>query len=104
MSKRARYDGPHEEVVVIDSQEGIYAKPIDVVKRGGLLTADAPARIRDELLASADWTAVSQRKPKPKRSASRPKPAATSSPSVSDTPPAEDAPASAPTTTEKDDA
>lgn len=58
MSKRARYDGPHEEVVVIDSQEGINARPLDVVKRGGLLKADAPARIRDELTSGPDWTEV----------------------------------------------
>jgi hypothetical protein len=58
MSKRARYDGPHEEVNVFDSEAGIYAGPIDTVKRGGLLSADAPARIRDELGNSADWTLV----------------------------------------------
>lgn len=60
MSKRARYDGPFDEVVVVDSQEGVYAQPLAVVKRGALLPADAPARIRDELLASDYWSEVKQ--------------------------------------------
>lgn len=58
MSKRARYDGPYEEVAVFDSEAGIYAPPIDTVRRGGLLSADVPARIRDELLASDSWSEV----------------------------------------------
>lgn len=60
MSKRARYDGAHEEVLVFDSEASIYAPPVDTVKRGGLLSADVPARIRDELLDRDDWTAVEQ--------------------------------------------
>lgn len=62
MSKRARYDGPHEEVFVFDPEDerGVYGAPIDTVKRGGLLSADAPARIRDELIKSDDWTEVEQ--------------------------------------------
>lgn len=60
MSKRARYDGPHEEVAVFDSEAGVYAEPIDIVKRGGLLSADVPARIRNELTAGADWSEVDQ--------------------------------------------
>lgn len=60
MSKRARYDGPYEEVLVFDPEDGAYGKPIDTVKRGGLLSADAPARIRDELVKSDDWSEVEQ--------------------------------------------
>jgi hypothetical protein len=60
MTKRARYDGPHTEVAVFDSEAGIYADPIDIVVRGGLLSADVPARIRDELLQSPDWAEVKQ--------------------------------------------
>lgn len=54
MSKRARYVGPHDEVIVENSEHGFR----DVVKRNGLLSADAPAAVRDELLANqADWSA-----------------------------------------------
>jgi len=60
MSKRARYDGPYEEVAVFDSEAGINSRPVDIVKRGGLLSADVPARIRDELLAGPDWNEVQQ--------------------------------------------
>lgn len=66
--KRARYDGPHEEVAVYDSQAGVYAEPVDIVKRGGLLTADAPARVRDDLLASEEWSEVNQADPQKKGS------------------------------------
>jgi len=59
-TKRARYDGPHEEVAVFDSEAGIYAEPIAVVERGKFLPADVPARIRDELLASEWWSEVKQ--------------------------------------------
>ena len=58
MTDRARYDGPHDEVNVFNPDDGVYAKPIDTVKRGGLLSKDAPAKIRDELLARDNWTAV----------------------------------------------
>lgn len=58
-TKRARYDGPHEEVLVQDSQAGIYSEPW-VVKRGSWLPDDAPARVRDDLLASDEWTEVKQ--------------------------------------------
>lgn len=60
MSKRARFDGPYDEVFVFDSEAGVYAQPIDKVKRGGLLSADAPARIRDELVKGDDWSEVEQ--------------------------------------------
>jgi hypothetical protein len=59
-TKRARYDGPYEEVVVQDSQAGIYSEAW-VVKRGGLLPAEAPARVRDELLQDTEaWAEVKQ--------------------------------------------
>lgn len=58
MSKQVRYDGPFLEVLVIDSQAGIYAGPIAVVKRGENLPANVPDRIRDELAAREDWTEV----------------------------------------------
>lgn len=58
-TKRARYDGPYEEVVVQDSQAGVYSDAW-FVKRGGLLPADAPARVRDDLLASEEWSEVKQ--------------------------------------------
>jgi hypothetical protein len=60
MSKRARYDGPHEEVFVFDSEAGVNSRPIDTVKRGKWLSADVPARIRDELLATDYWTEVQE--------------------------------------------
>ncbi len=60
MTKRARFDGPHDEILVFDPEAGVYAGPIDAVKRGGLLSVDVPARIRDELLARDNWTEVKQ--------------------------------------------
>jgi hypothetical protein len=46
-------------VVVQDSEAGIYSE-VWIVKRGGLLPADAPARVRDDLLASEEWSEVKQ--------------------------------------------
>jgi hypothetical protein len=60
MTKRARYDGPHEEVAVFDSEAGVHSGPIDVVTKGGLLSSEAPARIRDELLNTPYWSEVKQ--------------------------------------------
>jgi hypothetical protein len=60
MSRRARYDGPHEEVHVFDPEASVEAPPLDRVKRGGLLSADVPARIRDELLSTEWWSEVNQ--------------------------------------------
>lgn len=56
MSKRARYDGAHPEVLVDDPNTD--DKPV-VVKRGGLLPTDVAARTRDDLLSREDWTEVS---------------------------------------------
>lgn len=58
-TKRARYDGPHDEVAVQDSEAGIYSEAW-IVKRGGLLPADVPARVRDDLLAADEWSEVKQ--------------------------------------------
>lgn len=63
-TKRARYHGP-EEIRVYDPQGTVYDDPIDVVAPGGLLSADAPARVRDELLARSDWSEVKQDPAKP---------------------------------------
>lgn len=61
MTKRVRYDGPHEEVAVFDSEADVYAPPVDVVKRGGLLSVEAPARVRDDLIKNnPDWSEVNQ--------------------------------------------
>lgn len=63
MSKRARYDGPFDEVVV-KWPPGETAETEETqqwsVKRDGLLPADAPAKLRDELTASDFWTEVEQ--------------------------------------------
>jgi hypothetical protein len=58
MSKRARFDGPHDDVFVFDPEASVEAPPIDHVKRGDLLSNDVPARIRDELLARDNWSEV----------------------------------------------
>jgi hypothetical protein len=55
MTDRARFDGPHDEVLVIDPYTN---ELLDTVKRGGLLSKDVPAKVRDELLARDNWTAV----------------------------------------------
>lgn len=63
MSKRARYDGPYPEVLVkwppgetADTEETAEW----TVKQGGLLPAEAPAKLRDELTASDYWSEVDQ--------------------------------------------
>jgi hypothetical protein len=55
MPDRARYDGPFEEIFVIHPETN---ERLDTVKRGGLLSKDVPAAIRDELIARDDWSAV----------------------------------------------
>jgi hypothetical protein len=63
VSKRARYDGPYTEVVV-HWPPGETAETEDkqswTVKQGGLLPAEAPAKLRDELTASEFWSEVDQ--------------------------------------------
>lgn len=54
MPKRVRYDGPHTAVDV-HLPDGIVT-----VERGHLLPTEAPAAIRDEFAARADWSEVQQ--------------------------------------------
>ena len=56
-AKRARWNGSHE-VLVFDPQGNVFDPPIDTVVPGGLLSAEVPARVRDELLAREDWSEV----------------------------------------------
>lgn len=60
--KRARYDGPYDEVAVFDPEheDGVYAGPVAVVKKGSWLPEDVRAPIRDELIASGYWSEVKQ--------------------------------------------
>lgn len=58
MSKRARYDGPYQEVAVFDPEADVYAPPVDKVKQGGLLSKEVSAKVRDSLLEGAEWTEV----------------------------------------------
>ena len=63
MSKsRARYAGPFNEVVV--QWPPGETRPSETqswtVKQNHWLPDDAPAKLRDELLASADWSEVEQ--------------------------------------------
>ena len=55
MAPRARYDGPHLEVVVDDPNTD--DEPV-LVKRGGLLPKEIAARTRDDLLSREDWIEV----------------------------------------------
>jgi hypothetical protein len=64
MARRARYDGPSDEVNVYDGEGTAYDKPIATVKRGAFLPDDVPARVRDELLAADNWTEVDYTPPR----------------------------------------
>lgn len=55
MAPRAKYVGPYDEVVVTDPYTN---QELDRVVRGGLLSSDVPAKFRDELLTTEDWTEV----------------------------------------------
>lgn len=61
-AKRARYDGPFDEVKVTwppgETNVGAEGYREFKVKRGAQLDADAPAALRDELIQSADWSEV----------------------------------------------
>lgn len=65
-TKRARYDGPYEEVFVELNSADVYDTRAVVVKRGGLLPLEdesgepIPASLRDELLDREDWSEVKQ--------------------------------------------
>ena len=61
MSKRARFDGPHDAVHIFHPETNEH---LDTVQRGGLLSADVPAAIRDELLQRDNWSEVQQATPK----------------------------------------
>lgn len=54
MTRRARYDGGYLDGVVVEVEPGQLVH----VKQGGLLPADAPAAVRDELLSREDWSEV----------------------------------------------
>jgi hypothetical protein len=58
--KKARYDGAHEAVVVTWPPGAAYPEQTWLVQRGHQLPQDAPAPLRDELLAGPDWNEVEQ--------------------------------------------
>lgn len=60
MTRRAKYNGPFEEVRVDLGEGDVNANEWATVKRGGLLPADAPARVRDSLLTTDEWSEVNQ--------------------------------------------
>jgi len=68
MTKRARYDGPYEEVrVAVANQGDVYREQFVTVKRGGLLPTETdagenvPAAVRDDLIANnPDFSEVNQ--------------------------------------------
>lgn len=57
MSKRARYDGSGS-IRVYAPEDTYMQNPLDTVESGHLLSADVPAKIRDELLTRPDWSEV----------------------------------------------
>lgn len=59
-TKRARYVGPFDEVVVAWPPGEPYNQQTVTVKNGHWLPADVPASVRDELLAGPDWSEVEQ--------------------------------------------
>lgn len=62
MSKRARYDGPYEKVVVHwppgETAVGSTDYQTWEVEQNSLLPAEAPAKLRDELTSRDDWSEV----------------------------------------------
>jgi hypothetical protein len=67
MSKRARYDGPYEEVrIAVLNQGDVYAEKFVTVKQGGLVPLETddgeavPASVRDDLLSREDFSEVQQ--------------------------------------------
>ena len=67
MSKRARYDGPYEEVrIAVLNQGDVYAEKFVTVKKGGLVPLETedgesvPASVRDDLLSRDDFSEVQQ--------------------------------------------
>lgn len=60
MSKRAKYVGPFPEVRVEWPPGATAPEEFWLVAQNHLLPADAPAALRDELLAGDDWSEVEQ--------------------------------------------
>jgi hypothetical protein len=63
-TKRARYDGPFDEVRVTWPPGAVHPEKEWLVQRNHWLPDDAPAKLRDELLANGDgWSEVEQSAP-----------------------------------------
>lgn len=67
MTKRARYDGPYEEVrIAVANQGDVYAEKFVTVKQGGLVPLETDdgeavaASVRDDLLSREDFSEVQQ--------------------------------------------
>ena len=67
MSKRARYVGPFDEVKIGWPPGEIHPQQTWLVKNNHWLPDDAPAALRDELLAGEDWSEVEQPAPTTKK-------------------------------------
>ena len=59
-TKRARYLGPFEEVVIQWPPGETVPEKKWTVKQNDWLPDDAPAKLRDELLDGPDWSEVEQ--------------------------------------------
>ncbi len=73
MTKRARYDGPYDEVrIAVLNQGDVYAEKFVTVKKGGLVPLETddgeavPASVRDDLLSREDFSEVQHADQKPK--------------------------------------
>jgi hypothetical protein len=64
MATRARYEGGYEQGVVVEYEDSDGKVKREHVPKGGLLPSDAPAKLRDELLAqeAGDWVKQNERK------------------------------------------
>lgn len=73
MTKRARYDGPYEEVrIAVANQGDVYAEKFVTVKQGGLVPLETDdgepvaASVRDDLIKNnPDFSEVNQADQKP---------------------------------------
>lgn len=63
MSKRARYVGPFPEVELRWPPGETVGEQTWTVRQNHWLPDDAPAKLRDELLRSDDWSEVEQQQP-----------------------------------------
>jgi hypothetical protein len=59
-TKRARYTGPYDEVTIQWPPGEIVPEKTWTVKQNHWLPDDAPAKLRDELLQSDDWSEIEQ--------------------------------------------